>query len=45
MTLFIPLLLVVLVFGCARKAGTGRRCDLGFVVIMLSVVLIASQLQ
>jgi hypothetical protein len=45
MALFIPLLLVVLVFSCGRKAGTGRRCDLGLVVVMLSVALIATQMQ
>jgi hypothetical protein len=44
MTIWLPLLLVVLVFSCARKAGSGRRCDLGLVV-MLSVALIATQLQ
>jgi hypothetical protein len=45
MALWLPLLLVVLVFGCAHKAGAGRRCDLGLVVVMLSVALIATQLQ
>jgi len=45
MTLWLPLLLVVLVFSCGRKAGMGRRCDLGLVVVMLSVALIAMQLK
>jgi len=45
MALWLPLLLVVLVFSCGRRAGTGRRCDLGLVVVMLSVALIAMQLK
>jgi hypothetical protein len=45
MAVWLPILLVVLVFSCARKAGTGRRCDLGLVVVMLSVALIATQLK
>ena len=45
MALWLPLLLVVLVFSCGRKAGNGRRCDLGLVVVMLSVALIAMQLK
>ena len=44
MTLWLPLLLVILVFSCAHKSGASRRCDLGLVVVMLSVVLIATQL-
>jgi hypothetical protein len=45
MAIWLPLLLVVLVFSCARKSATGRRCDLGLVVVMLSVALIAIQLH
>ena len=44
MTIWLPILLVVLVFSCARKT-TGRRSDLALVVVMLSAVLIAMQLQ
>ncbi len=43
MAIWLPLLLVILVFSCAHKAGAGRRCDLGLVVVMLSVALIATQ--
>ncbi len=45
MELWLMLLLIVLVFGCTRKANTGRRCDLGFVVVLLSLVLAVSQLK
>jgi hypothetical protein len=39
------IIMMILVLGCGRKAGTGRRCDLGFVVVMLSLVLLVLQLQ
>jgi hypothetical protein len=45
MALWLPILLVVLVFSCGRKSATGRRCDLGFVVVILSVALLLAQLQ
>ncbi len=45
MELWLPLLLVVLVLGCTRKSANGRRCDLGFVVVILSIALLAWQLQ
>jgi hypothetical protein len=45
MALWLPLLLVVLVFSCGRKASNGRRCDLGLVVVMLSLALLVMQLQ
>ena len=45
MELVLPFVIVVLVFACTRKSGTGRRCDLGLVVVMLSLVLLVLQLQ
>ena len=45
MAIWLPLLLVVLVFSCGHKAGSGRRCDLGLVVVMLSLVMLVLQLQ
>ena len=45
MELVLPFVIIVLVFACTRKSGTGRRCDLGLVVVMLSLVLLVIQLQ
>ena len=45
MELVLPFVIIVLVFTCTRKSGTGRRCDLGLVVVMLSLVLLILQLQ
>ena len=45
MELVLPFVIIVLVFTCRRKCGTGRRCDLGLVVVMLSLVLLVLQLQ
>ncbi|CAG0926377.1 hypothetical protein TFLX_00040 [Thermoflexales bacterium] len=39
------IILMILVLGCGRKAAAGRRCDLGFVIVMLSLVLVVMQLQ
>ena len=40
MELVLALVLIVLVLACSRKSDTGRRCDLGLVVVMLSLVLL-----
>ena len=45
MELLLSLVLVVLVLTCGRKSTNGRRCDLGLVVVMLSLVMIVLQLQ
>ena len=45
MELVLPFVIIVLVFACTRKSGSGRRCDLGLVVVMLSLVLLVLQLQ
>ncbi len=45
MELWLPFAMIVLVLACGRKAAAGRRCDLGFVIVMLSLVLLVSQLQ
>ena len=45
MELVLSLVLVVLVLACSRKPATGRRCDLGLVVVMVSLVLLVLQLQ
>ncbi len=45
MELVLPFIMIVLVFACGRKAAAGRRCDLGFVVVMLSLMLLVMQLQ
>ena len=45
MAIWLPILLVVLVFSCGRKSTAGRRCDLAFVVVMLSLALLVLQLQ
>ena len=39
------IIMMILVLGCGRKAAAGRRCDLGFVVVMLSLVLLVLQMQ
>jgi hypothetical protein len=45
MELVLPFVMIVLVLACGRKAAGGRRCDLGLVVVMLSLVLLVLQLQ
>jgi hypothetical protein len=45
MELVLPFVMIVLVLACGRKSTTGRRCDLGLVVVMLSLVLLVLQLQ
>ena len=45
MELWLPVVIIVLLLTCGRKSATGRRCDLGFVVVMLSLALLALQLQ
>ncbi len=45
MELVLPFVMIVLVLACGRKSATGRRCDLGLVVVMLSLVLLVLQLQ
>ncbi len=45
MALLLPFVMLLLVLACGRKASTGRRCDLGFVIVMLSVVMLVLQLQ
>jgi hypothetical protein len=45
MELILSLVLIVLVLACGRKSAAGRRCDLGLVVVMLSLVLLVLQLQ
>ena len=38
MELVLPFVILLLVLACGRKSATGRRCDLGLVVVMLSLV-------
>jgi hypothetical protein len=45
MELVLPFVMIVLVLACGRKSATGRRCDLGLVVVMLSLVLLVLQFQ
>jgi hypothetical protein len=45
MELVLPFVMIVLVLACGRKAASGRRCDLGLVVVMLSLVMVVLQLQ
>jgi hypothetical protein len=45
MELVLPFIMIVLVLACGRKATAGRRCDLGFVIVMLSLVMLVLQLQ
>jgi len=45
MELVLPFVILLLVLACGRKSATGRRCDLGLVVVMLSLVMIVLQLQ
>jgi hypothetical protein len=45
MELVLPFVMIVLVLACGRKSAEGRRCDLGLVVVMLSLVLLVLQLQ
>ncbi len=45
MELVLPFVIIVLVLACGRKAAAGRRCDLGLVVVMLSLALLVLQLQ
>ena len=45
MELVLPFMMLLLVLACGRKSATGRRCDLGLVVVMLSLVLLVLQLQ
>jgi hypothetical protein len=43
--LVLPFVILLLVLACGRKSATGRRCDLGLVVVMLSLVMLVLQLQ
>ena len=45
MELLLPFVMLVLLLACGRKSATGRRCDLSFVIVMLSLALLALQLQ
>jgi hypothetical protein len=45
MELVLPFVILILVLACGRKSTTGRRCDLGLVVVMLSFVLLVLQLH
>ncbi len=45
MELVLPFIMIVLVLACSRKATAGRRYDLGFVIVMLSLVMLVLQLQ
>jgi hypothetical protein len=45
MELLLPFMIIVLLVACGRKSAEGRRCDLGLVVVMLSLVLLVLQLQ
>ncbi len=45
MELVLPFVIIALVLACGRKSATSRRCDLGLVVVMLSLVLLVMQLQ
>jgi hypothetical protein len=45
MELLLPFIIIVLLVACGRKSATGRRCDLGLVVVMLSLVMLVLQLQ
>jgi hypothetical protein len=45
MELLLPFVIIALLVACGRKSSEGRRCDLGLVVVMLSLVLLVLQLQ
>jgi hypothetical protein len=45
MELVLPFVILLLVLACGRKSTEGRRCDLGLVVVMLSLVMLVLQLQ
>jgi hypothetical protein len=45
MELVLPFVILLLVLACGRKSTEGRRCDLGLVVVMLSLVMVVLQLQ
>ncbi len=45
MEVWLPFLIIVLLLTSSRKAHTGRRWDLGFVVVMLSLAMLILQLQ
>jgi hypothetical protein len=45
MELLLPFVIIVLLVACGRKPTEGRRCDLGLVVVMLSLVMLVLQLQ
>ena len=45
MELILPFVMIVLILACGRKSATGRRCDLGLVVVMLSLVFLVTQLN
>jgi hypothetical protein len=45
MELVLPFVIIALLLACGRKSANGRRCDLGLVVVMLSLVLLVMQLQ
>ncbi len=45
MELVLPFIIIVLLMACNRKGNTGRRCDLGFVVVILSLAMLILELQ
>ncbi len=45
MELVLPFVILLLVLACGRKSTDGRRCDLGLVVVMLSLVFLVLELQ
>ncbi len=45
MEVWIPFVVIILLLTSSRKANTGRRWDLGFVVVMLSLAMLILQLQ
>jgi hypothetical protein len=45
MELVLPFVIIVLLVACGRKSATSRRCDLGLVVVMLSLVMLVLRLH
>ena len=45
MTLLLLFIMMGLLLACGRKTNSGRRCDLGFVVVVLSLAMLVLQLQ